>query len=102
MAARKPKPTKRLERDEENDIVKLAKRAGGVALKLKLDGERGFPDRTLLFPRAFVIFIEVKRHAPGSKESAQQKRWLAKLRALGFTAEVCRTAAEVEALLPWV
>ena len=98
MAKAKP----RLERDEENEAVKLAKRAGGLALKLILKGERGFPDRTFLFPGAFVMFIEMKRLTSGSKESQQQKRWIAKLRKLGFTAEVCRTVAEVEALIPWL
>ncbi len=92
----------KLEADEEKEAVKLAKRAGGLALKLILKGERGFPDRTFLFPGAFIIFIEMKREARGSKTSQQQNRWLAKLRKLGFTAEVCRTIAEVEALIPWL
>lgn len=98
MAKAKPK----LEADEEKEAVKLAKRAGGLALKLILKGERGFPDRTFLFPGAFILFIEMKREARGSKTSQQQNRWLAKLRKLGFTAEVCRTIAEVEALIPWL
>lgn len=96
----KAKP--RLEKYEETDAVKLAKRAGGLCLKLILKGERGFPDRTFLFPGGLVMFVEMKRLTAGSKPSAQQKRWLARLRKLGFTAEVCRTVAEVEALLTWL
>lgn len=98
-----PRPPQiRRESAEEKDAVALAVKAGGIAIKLEIKGQRGFPDRTFLFPGAFVMFIEMKRKAKGSKPSPQQVKWIAKLRSMGFVAEVCYTAAEVEALIPWL
>jgi hypothetical protein len=71
----------------EDEIVALAKRLGGVALKLVLAGEKGFPDRTILLPGGVVLFVEVKE-PNGGKVSEHQKRWIAKLHALGFAATV--------------
>ena len=87
----------RVERDTEDEIVAWAEDEGGEALKLKIDGLRGFPDRTLLFAGALVLFVETK--TPTNKTSPQQDRWIKRLRELGFVVEVARTLAEAKEAL---
>lgn len=55
-----------LEREIEQQLVKAAKAAGGLALKFMSPGFDGLPDRILLLPGGRVCFAEVK--APGNKE----------------------------------
>jgi hypothetical protein len=85
---------------------------GGKALKLKLDGVRGFPDRSCLFPpREWgpddisgyfhdprVFFIEFKRTQVGII-SAQQREWRRVLEALGFEVYLVDTDAEFDLIL---
>lgn len=78
----------------ENECVAWCKSQGGLALKLKNDGERGFPDRTLMFPGALVLFVEMKTEI--GHTSPQQDIWIARLRGLGFVCEVCRTLGECQ------
>ena len=87
----------RLEKFVEADLVRWAEARGGLAIKLKLDADRGFHDRTILLPRGRVAFVETKRPRGGAV-SEQQKRWLAKLQALGFCAVVVRNLEELEKL----
>lgn len=81
-----------VEKDAEDDCVAWCKAQGGLAVKLKIEGERGFPDRTLLFPGGLALFVELK--TPRGKTSKQQDKWIARLRELGFVCEVVRTLAE--------
>lgn len=87
-----------LERTEEERIREWAKAEGGEAVKLKVDGERGFPDRTIFLPGRIVIFIEAKRRK-GGVVSPQQTRWVNKLRSWGFRAEVVKTLEEVQKIV---
>lgn len=77
----------------EADIVAWAKANGGLALKLKLDGLRGFPDRTFLFSKGLALFLEVKK-PKGGVVSQQQKVWVERLRKLGFVVDVVRSVDE--------
>lgn len=72
-----------LEKALEQRCVRKIEQAGGLALKLKIDGVRGFPDRTILMPGRRVWFAEFKRLKTG-RVSAQQEEWARKLEALGF------------------
>lgn len=82
-----------LERDIEDEIVRyVEEELGGRALKLKIDGDRGFPDRTLLLPDAVVLFIETKKPKTG-RLSPNQRRWKKTLSGLGFTVRTCTTLA---------
>ena len=70
-----------LERDIEARVVKYVESLGGEALKLRIDGKNGFPDRTVILPNGKVFFVEFKT-PDGSLRSAQTKaiRRLTKLR----------------------
>ncbi len=48
-----------LESTLETDIVNWVEDQGGRAVKLKVDGERGFPDRTIFMPDGRMIFVEI-------------------------------------------
>ena len=80
------------ESEIENKFVRGIEDAGGRALKLVLAGQRGFPDRTVVFPH-WIGFVELKRK--GGRLSRQQKDWLAKLRGLGFECDVLTGIEEV-------
>lgn len=71
----------------EEAFVKYAKSKGCKPLKLRIDGENGFPDRTILLPNGRVLFIEFK--AESGIESKLQEAWRATLRAMGFSAHLC-------------
>jgi len=58
------------------------KDAGGKAYKFVSPGNRGVPDRLVLFPNAKITFVELK--APGEKPTPLQVAQAKKLRALGF------------------
>ena len=67
-----------LERALEERCVRKIEQAGGLALKLKIDGVRGFPDRTILMPGSRAWCAEFKRMKTGHV-SAQQEEWARKL-----------------------
>jgi len=69
---------------------------GVYALKLRIDGANGFPDRTVLTP-AGVFFVEFK--APAGKLSPTQIAWKAKLEKLGFAVLVPKAIGEAEKFL---
>lgn len=50
------------------------------------------PDRIVLLPGGRAVFVELKR--PGGVTSQHQLRWISRLRALGFTAEVVKSVEE--------
>ncbi len=71
------------EKDIERALVRRAKAAGGLALKLVSPGMAGAPDRLVLLPGGQARFVEVK--APGQTPRPLQRKRAAQLRALGFT-----------------
>lgn len=67
-----------------------------VAAKLRAEGVKaGVPDLCLPVPRGdhHGLYVEMKRQRR-SQTSAEQKAWIAALKALGYRAEVCKGAAE--------
>ena len=86
------------EADLETDVVRLAKGLGGYALKLKIEAERGWGDRTLFLPEAKIAIAELKK--PGkSDRSVNQRKWIRRLQQLGFAADFCETVDDVKRLL---
>lgn len=71
-----------LESALEDRCVAKIEAAGGMALKLRIDGVRGLPDRTVLLPTR-VLFMEFKRLKTG-RPSTQQHAWRKRFEALGF------------------
>lgn len=87
----------KLEKDIERKLRDTVKKHGGLCLKWVCPGWSGVPDRIILMPGGRVMFVETKR-PKDSKVSKLQKWWLEKLQSLGFTARVCFTIKDVQAI----
>ena len=72
-----------LEKDIESKLKKPIEQLGGLCLKFVTPGFTGVPDRIILLPGAWIVFVETKR--PGKKERPRQKLVQDILRRLGFT-----------------
>lgn len=83
-----------LESTLEDDVVKWAEDQGGRALKLKLENERGFPDRTIILPGARIAIPELKR-PKRHKRYQQQIEFVAWLQAMGVPSAFCETLDDV-------
>lgn len=83
-----------LEVDIENPFVKYAKSCGCWAVKLRIIGLKGFPDRTVLCKGGRVFFIEFKRKDKGL--SPTQKPIRKTLIGLGFKYFVCDEIGQAE------
>ena len=90
--------TAETEQNIEHRICKYVEGIGGLALKLVLSSERGFPDRTLLLPGGLVIFVEIKR-PKDAKVYHGQLVWKQRLEKRGFRCEFVTSMKEVAALI---
>ena len=73
-------PTKKeLEADLENQCKEYIENLGGLFLKVKLENERGFPDRLVILDGRHVFF-EFKIPDGSGEISPHQKIWATKLR----------------------
>jgi hypothetical protein len=77
-----------IEREIEDAFCEYCFDIGLQALKLRIDGVNGFPDRTVLTSKG-VFFIEFK--TPTGRLSKQQIYWLNYLGTLGFKTVLCRS-----------
>jgi hypothetical protein len=77
----------------EEAFCRFAESHGCLPLKLRVDGQKGFPDRTVL-TRSGVLFVEFK--SPTGRCSEHQNEWLDKLRSLGYVVLVARFKGEAE------
>lgn len=73
--------SKPIESEIEDAFVAYAESCGCQALKLRIDGKNGFPDRTVLMPGRRALFFEFKR--PGGKLRSMQRFWWMTLESLG-------------------
>jgi len=89
--------TNELENAIEARMCKYVEGLGGLALKLVLASERGFPDRTFLLPGGLVIFVEVKRPKQ-AKVYFMQLQWQTRLQKRGFRCEFVTSMEEVAAI----
>jgi hypothetical protein len=71
---------------------------GGLSLKVKVIGRRGFVDRLVLLPGGRVIFVELKR-PKGGRLSPQQKVFHDELRNLNMTVALLRNSGDIARLL---
>lgn len=85
------------EKEIENDLVKKAKKRGGIALKFTSPGYDGVPDRLVLLPNSKMGFVEVK--APGKKPRTLQITRMQMLKSLGFKAYVLDDKKDTEVIL---
>lgn len=85
-----------LETDIEDAFVAYAASLGLDALKLRIDGRNGWPDRTVFTPRG-VLFFEFKQKKGRSR--AMQRFWCKVLNRLGYQVHVPRQIGEAEKVL---
>lgn len=83
-----------LEANHENRFVIYARGLGLEALKLRIDGQDGFPDRTVVTPDG-IFYIEFKRDR-SEKLRPQQRRWIKRLSVLGYTVLVAYSFEEAK------
>lgn len=77
----------------ERKLVELCKEKNGMCIKLLSNHILGLPDRLCLFPKAQVVFVELK--TTGQKPKKIQLFIHKQLRALGFRVEVIDTVQGV-------
>lgn len=80
----------------ERAFVRYAESIGVLALKLRIDGMNGWPDRTIIH-NGLLMFAEFK--VPKGKLRPGQKTWIRLLRELGYKVITPRRIGEAEAEL---
>jgi hypothetical protein len=85
------------EKEVERHFVKGIKRLGGWPLRLALDGNRGWPDYTVIWPfdNIGIVFVELKTKR--GRLSKQQVNVIDKLNTLGCRTFVLKGLADVDA-----
>ena len=72
---------------------------GGMCIKVRAIGVRGFFDRLIVVPGPRVIFAEVKRPR-GGVISPHQAQYHRELNGLGVAVAIVRTIEDIDLLLP--
>ena len=78
-------------------LVRRVKDLGGVCLKYSNPGVVGYPDRVLLFPGGFVVWVELK--SKGKRPNKVQQLRHEQLRRLGHNVAVVESKQQVDILL---
>lgn len=78
-------------------LVRRVKDLGGVCLKYSNPGVVGYPDRVVLLPGGFVVWVELK--SKGRKPNRVQQLRIGQLRAMGHNVAVVDGKDQVDALL---
>lgn len=81
----------------ESYLFKRVRRAGFRAVKFEDPSYDGGPDRIILGPGAFVMFVETKTDL--GTLSPVQKGYIKELRKMGYEVRVVRTRSEVDNLV---
>ena len=81
----------------EQQLVRAAKAASGIALKLVCPGFDGVPDRLVLFPGGRLCFVEVKR--PGAKPRPLQVARHRMLQEMGFLVFVLEDLSQIDGVI---
>ena len=78
-------------------LVRRVKDLGGVCLKYSNPGVVGYPDRVVLLPGGFVVWVELK--SKGRKPNRVQQLRIAQLREMGHNVAVVDGKDQVDVLL---
>ena len=78
-------------------LVRKVKDLGGVCLKYSNPGVVGYPDRVVLLPGGFVVWVELK--SKGRKPNRVQQLRIGQLRAMGHNVAVVDGKEQVDVLL---
>jgi hypothetical protein len=84
-----------LEKHIERKFCYWIKLQDHLCLKLRVDGQDGFPDRTVITTNERVFFVEFKR-TEKDKLRPQQRKWKQLLESLGFTVLVTHSLEEAK------
>ena len=85
------------ESEIEKYLVKRVKELGGQIRKVQWIGRNGAPDRRVMLPNKFPVWVELK--ATGKKAEPHQVREHTRMRGLGELVEVIDSIEAVEELL---
>jgi hypothetical protein len=89
---------RRRESAVERDLVKRVEILGGLCLKVRVIGRRGFFDRLIVLPDGRIIFVEVK--APVGGRLATHQIWYAEaFKRLGVRIAIVRNQDDIARLL---
>jgi hypothetical protein len=88
---------KQLENVIEDYLVSEVKALGGLALKLEVRSQKGWPDRLVVL-QGRVLFVECKRPR-GGRTSRHQRSCITRLKKLGADARVVSTMEGVDNIL---
>lgn len=86
-----------LEKQIENKLTTVVKKAGGIAPKFVSPSFAGMPDRLVLLPDGVFAFVELK--APGKKPRPLQEARHRLLRRLGFQVYVIDSEEQIGGML---
>lgn len=86
-----------LEKHLEKRIVDYVGSLRGVAYKLRIDGENGFPDRSIFLPGGKLLLLETK--TPIGRLSANQIDKIDRLTDLGFVVRTCDNWADAKRII---
>lgn len=87
---------RRKESKKEAEFSLWIQGLGFEALKLRIEGDDGFPDRTVLLSGGRSWFVEWKR-GPSDKLRPRQRFWKRRLESLGHFVLVTHSLAEAKA-----
>jgi len=85
------------ERVIEGYLRDRVKELGGLTYKFVSPGNAGVPDRIVLLPGGFVMFVELK--APGKKPSKMQRFQMNRIKNLGHNVGVIDSKELVDELI---
>ena len=84
----------------EKSVVKYVEDVlKGEALKLRIDGKNGFPDRSIKLPNGIEFLIEFK--TPKGTLRSAQKKWIKRLRELGSRVYIVDNVADGEMIVKY-
>lgn len=90
-------PRRPRERDIERHLVRAVTARNGLVRKVTWQGRRGAPDRLVMLPGRYPVWVELK--APGERPTQLQEREHAILRSFGQRVEVIDSTDGVDRLL---
>jgi Holliday junction resolvase len=82
----------------EMELVRRVHAAGGLCVKVRAIGSRGFFDRVVALPGSRVIFVECKRPR-GGRFAAHQVQYANEFKNLGLAVALIRDREDIDALL---
>ena len=89
-----------LEKDIEKYLRDEIKKVGGIVYKFVSPSNAGVPDRLVLLPGRWSLFVELK--APGKKTRAVQDRQIRKIRNLDFSVLIIDSKKQVDDLVKMI